>query len=181
MRWRRFRASRSPVRIARARPAIDASGVSAETGVPAGTRSPHEISESSNSKVLRAMGSPDATHAPREISRPHARVSAVTIHSVVTSPGPTSSARKSRSFASRASPSRDFIVVTKDIRSGCGAAALRQFQHPQEWPLGGLADLFGDHDLGALVTQAKVELLDRVQLHEGALVAVAAIVRRYGD
>ena len=56
-----------------------------------------------------ATGSPETTQALLATNRPRARASAGTVHSLVTSPEPMSSARNSRSFASRAAPVSGFI------------------------------------------------------------------------
>src|SRR6266508_2334173 len=198
MRWRRFKATRSAVSTARARPEILARMASGWTEFPAAASSFHESPGSSSSNVRRATERPETTQALRATNRPRARDPDGTVHSVVTSPAPTSSARSSRSFASRAPPVKDCIEAgrisvqrvlspwslvpgrtTKD--QGLRTKDLRELKHAQERLLGGFSDFFGDHDLGAFVAQTEVELLQGVELHEGALVATAAVVRRHGD
>src|SRR4051812_45462885 len=55
---------------------------------------------------------------------------------------------------------------------------LRQLQHPQQRLFRRLSHILRHDDLRALVAEAQIELLERVQLHERALVAAAAVVRR---
>src|SRR5262245_12590635 len=143
------------------------------TADPAGASPDHASCPSSSSKTRRATGSPDTTQADLATSSPSARVPDGTVASVVTSRRPMSSARKARRSASRASP-ESRSMAAEDIASG-------QLEHPKKGLLGRLPELFGEEYLGPLVAQAEVELLERVELHEGALVAAAAVVGRDGD
>jgi len=96
MRWKRFRAVRSAMRIDLRDPAISASFVPGTTSSPSAVRAVKESPGSTARKVSRKVSSPARTRPALATARALPVSSPVRMALHVTSPGPMSSARAAR-------------------------------------------------------------------------------------
>src|SRR5207302_10964934 len=62
-----------------------------------------------------------------------------------------------------------------------GTTFLRPLEHALQGNERPLGEILPDLDLGTLVSQREIDFLERVELHERAIVAVAGVVGRGGD
>src|ERR1700722_9463724 len=172
-RCKRFNATRSPVKRARAE-AVTRAGISfGLSSSPSGKTISTDAVNSKRWKTSANRSTPASTIGDLAMTSPRPRWIGEIVVSVVMSPAPRSSARKDRS---------KFWTAVASSKGGMARGErLAHLQHAGNRFQGALAQILIERDFRLAVTHAKVELFHGVQLHVRAFAAGAATLTRGRD